>query len=159
MGKNSSTGLDQRINKLLEILALTEYMMSKELGYDTNSSIRGIRQGKDARASTLKRIVLRFNVNGHWLLTGKGEMFLSGEKPSRKEQGGKQTFDEIIRGQDQELKNQADELDLKDDEIKELTKDKSKLQTEVIQLLKDKQDLKEQLDKCQQTLQLQPHEH
>lgn len=69
-----------RILLIIEELELTQKQFSEEIGI-TAGGLTDFFKGrsKDLSSSTVKNIVIKYNINPAWLLTGEGEMF---NKPS-----------------------------------------------------------------------------
>lgn len=69
--------LNVRIREIRKYLHLTQVDFSCKLGLK-QGSIADWERGKSAPSiDTLTNIANNFNINLHWLLTGKGEMFLT----------------------------------------------------------------------------------
>jgi transcriptional regulator with XRE-family HTH domain len=72
--------LNVRVREIRKYLRLTQVEFSSKLGLK-QGSIADWERGKSTPSiETLTNIADNFNINLHWLLTGKGEMFLSDKK-------------------------------------------------------------------------------
>ncbi|MBI1307675.1 MAG: helix-turn-helix domain-containing protein [Bacteroidetes bacterium] len=68
--------LHEKIFAVLDHLNITAYRAAKELG-TSDAVLSKIKKGQTPSAKLLESIVQVYNVNPMWLMTGKGEMFLS----------------------------------------------------------------------------------
>ena len=76
--------ISQRIALLIKELDHTKNSFSNAIGLSNNVTIgRIINENRKPSFEVLQKILLTFNnVNANWLLTGKGEIFLSNTKNS-----------------------------------------------------------------------------
>jgi transcriptional regulator with XRE-family HTH domain len=75
--------ISERVNALILAEGLSEGEFSRKLGHKSNSIINRIRSGKvQPSFETLLMIVEAFNVDANWLVTGRGEMYLSNKAQS-----------------------------------------------------------------------------
>ena len=70
-----------RLKLFCEKKGITAYRIAKDAGLSPQT-VSYILQGKSATSDTLEKLLFAFpDLNGHWLLTGRGEMLeSSGEK-------------------------------------------------------------------------------
>lgn len=69
--------IGNRIIKILEVKKLTQKEFAELTGINA-ATLTSIKQNKyDPSAQTIIKICEIFNINANWLLTGKGEMFIT----------------------------------------------------------------------------------
>ncbi|MFA5518827.1 MAG: helix-turn-helix transcriptional regulator [Spirochaetota bacterium] len=78
-----------RIIAIIDILGFTQKKFADQIGITAGGLTDFIKgRSKDLSSSTVANIVIQFNVNPTWLLTGEGEMFVtSPPSPLLKERG------------------------------------------------------------------------
>ena len=65
----------ERIKEVANQKGVTDRKMSMELDIAQTTVSNMFNRDSDPRSDFLEKIVNRWNVNGHWLLTGEGNMF------------------------------------------------------------------------------------
>lgn len=72
----SESSVNERFKILIKAIGVTPYMFAKKIGV-TPSGVYGIIRGQMHKPGfdVLEATCKIFNVNGDWLLTGRGEMF------------------------------------------------------------------------------------
>lgn len=74
--------LSLRLKMFIEAKEVSQYRVAKNSGM-AQQTLACIMQGTDARFSNLEKILSAYpELNGDWLLTGRGEMFLPQKEPS-----------------------------------------------------------------------------
>ena len=71
----------ERIIKIIKTFNLTQKEFAKNIGI-TSAGLNDYLKGRanDISSNKIKNIILKYNINPIWLLTGEGKMFLPGKK-------------------------------------------------------------------------------
>jgi len=83
----------ERIIKIIKTFNLTQKEFAKNIGI-TSAGLNDYLKGRanDISSNKIKNIILKYNINPIWLLTGEGKMFLPGKREEPQATGNDNGF-------------------------------------------------------------------
>ena len=98
----------ERLNSLVEFSGLKINLLAKRLGFTNGSILYNIKAGRNGISANLaKRIAEAYpDINQNWLLTGKGEMTIKKEVPTKDQD----FLEELIKGEVLKNKKQNERI-------------------------------------------------
>lgn len=118
-----STTISDRIKELIKTKANGKNTVFAERLGVAEANIRSYTKGVMPKADILEKIVITYDINAMWLLTGVGEMFVSEEQETHNNSSAESIVDKLLGI-----------IDKKEDIIRQQAEDVGQLRAELAQL-------------------------
>lgn len=118
-----STTISDRIKELIKTKANGKNTVFAERLGVAEANIRSYTKGVMPKADILEKIVITYDINAMWLLTGVGEMFVSEEQETQNNSSAESIVDKLLGI-----------IDKKEDIIRQQAEDVGQLRAELAQL-------------------------